>query len=49
MVDNINCVPYGYNPSNEIPETISTDEEDDFTTEEDMLHDKILAGMRKKR
>ena len=37
MLGKINCVPYGYNPSNEIPETIpdaDPDEGDDFT------HDK---------
>ena len=51
MIDKINCVPYGYNPSTEIPETIpdaEPDEEDDFTSEEEMLLDRMLSGIRRK-
>ena len=51
MIDKINFVPYGYNPSTEIPETIpdaEPDEEDDFTSEEEMLLDRMLSGIRRK-
>ncbi|MFM7987949.1 MAG: hypothetical protein ACKPKO_52410, partial [Candidatus Fonsibacter sp.] len=38
MVDNNNNIPFGYNPSNEIPEIapdVDTDEEENFTPEQD--------------
>ncbi|MFM7989656.1 MAG: hypothetical protein ACKPKO_61115 [Candidatus Fonsibacter sp.] len=51
MIDNNNNIPYGYNPSNEIPEMVpdvETDEEEDFTPEQEMLLDRMLSGIRRK-
>ena len=49
MNDKIICVPFGYNPSNKIPEMVpdvETDEEDNFTPEQEMLLDRMLSGIR---
>ena len=47
-----NFVPYGYNPSNEIPENIpnisdaDSDDDDDLTLMEEMLLDQMASGRR---
>ena len=52
MIDNINCVQYGYNPKIEIPPAIQDadpDEDDIFNDEEELLLDKMRTGIMKKR
>ena len=52
MIDKINCVPYGYNPSNEIPENIpnisdaDSDDDNDLSLMEEMLLDQMASGRR---
>ena len=48
----INCVPYGYNTSNEIPENApdisdaDSDDDDDLSLMEEMLLDQMASGRR---
>ena len=52
MTHKINCVSYGYNPSNEIPEDIpnisdaDSDDDNDLTLMEEMLLVQMASGRR---
>ena len=51
MIDNINCTPYGLNPSTEIPpeeQVVELDEEEEFETIGEMLKDEALRAIRKR-
>ena len=51
MIDNINCTPYGLNPSTESPpeeQVVELDEEEEFETIGEMLKDEALRAIRKR-
>ena len=52
LIDNISCAPYGYNPSNKIPQEkpdAEPNKEDIVNDEEEMVLGAMLSVIKKKK